>query len=176
MAPTGRCLRQRRTSSEHTQQQCPAACYTGEFALKFMCCCSLSCFSTAHCACCLRSKAQKKTAGMICAGLPSVVSGPPSTSPLTASSEMRRLTERTWPSSTKLKVHASHMCGLDAASASSVKMHQHAFSGARHLHNRKSYAMPAAGAYDGPALSCKLSEAAPLFSSGLLFQTNVAAA
>ena len=64
----------------------------------------------------------------------------------------------------------------DAASASSVNMHQHALSGAKHPINSKTYAMPAARAHDGSALSCKLSTAAPLSCSGFQFQMAVAAA
>ena len=62
------------------------------------------------------------------------------------------------------------------ASASSVQMHQHALSCAKHPINIKTHAMPAAGAYDGPALSCKLSTAAPVSCSVRLFGTDVAAA
>ena len=106
-----------------------------------------------------------------------MASSPPNTSPLTASSEMRRLTEPTWPSSTRLKVHASHMCSHNATSASSAKLYHHASSGIKHPVYRMTYAMPAADAYDGPALSCKLSSAQLHRSptKGLLFQMDVTA-
>ena len=92
----------------------------------------------------------KKIASMICAGLPNMASSPPSTSPLTAFSEMRRLTERTWPSSTRLKVHASRMCGHNATAASYAKVYQHLFSGMRILFPESH--LPCVARFDGPFL------------------------